>query len=204
MALSEILTDSILRQMAGSGSYARGDGYFLEDRVVRLSELNERISATVAGTHDYRVRLWQEGDELGYSCDCPIGWRDDFCKHCVAVALEWLSQAPARGESDGHDHGEQKAASTGANTGDIRSYLMSQDKGVLAGMLLEAAAEDELLQNRLMLRAAAANGVNLAAYKKVINQAIGRGRFIDYREMPEYWRRIDAAIDGIEDILDQG
>ena len=204
MALSEILTDSIVSRLAGSGAYARGEGYFLEDRVVRLSELNEKISATVAGTHDYRIRLWQDGDGLGYSCDCPVGRRDDFCKHCVAVALEWLTQNAAGGEPDRDDHGRQKAAGTAATTRAIRNSLMSQDKGVLADMLLEAAADDEQLQNRLMLRAAAANGVNLAAYKKVIDQAVGRGRFIDYREMPEYWRRIDSTIDGIEEVLAQG
>ena len=204
MALSEILSDSLVSQLAGPGAYARGEGYFLEDRVVRLTELNEKISATVAGTHDYRVRLWQHDDGLGYSCDCPVGWRDDFCKHCVAVALEWLTQNAAGGESDRDDHGRQKVTGTAATTRDIRSSLMSQDKGDLADMLLEAAVEDEQLQNRLMLKAAVRDGVNLATYKKVINQAIGRGRFIDYREMPEYWRRVDTAIDGIEEVLAQG
>ena len=162
MALSEILTDGLVSQLAGSGAYARGEGYFIEDRVVRLTELNEKISATVAGTHDYRIRLWQDGDGLGYSCDCPVGWRDDFCKHCVAVALEWLTQNAARGESGRDGRGRKKAAGGAATSRDIRSCLMSQDKGELADMLLEAAAEDEKLENRLMLRAAAANGVNLA------------------------------------------
>lgn len=204
MALSEILTDSLIRQMAGSRSYARGEGYYLEERVIHLAALNEKISATVAGTHDYRVRLWEDGNGLGYSCDCPIGLRDDFCKHCVVVALEWLAQNASGGESVSDDRGRQKAASTGATTKGIRSWLMSQDRGALADMLLDAATEDPQLENRLALRAAATNGVNLATYKKVINQAVGRGRFIDYQEMPTYWRHIDTAIDGIEELLDRG
>ena len=204
MALSEILTDSLIRQMAGSRSYARGEGYYLEERVIHSGELNEKISATVAGTHDYRVRLWEHGDGLGYSCDCPVGLRDDFCKHCVVVALEWLAGNAAGGESVRDDRGRLKAASAGATTKDVHSWLMSRDKGVLADMLLDAAAEDPQLQNRLMLGAAATNGVNLATYKKVINQAVGRGRFIDYQEMPAYWRHIDTAIDGIEELLDRG
>lgn len=189
--------------MAGSRSYARGGGYYLEERVVHLGALNEKISATVAGTHDYRVTLWEDGDGLGYSCDCPVGLRDDFCKHCVVVALEWLTQNAAGGESVRDDRGQQ-AAGTGATTKDIRSWLMSRDKGVLADMLLDAATEDPQLQNRLTLGAAATNSVNLATYKKVINQAVGRGRFIDYREMPTYWRYIDTAIDGIEELLARG
>ncbi len=65
-------------------------------------------------------------------------------------------------------------------------------------MLLDAATEDPQLENSLALRAAATNSVNLATYKKVINQAVGRGRFIDYRELPTYWRYIDTAIDGTD------
>ena len=204
MSLSEILTDSRVRQLAGSGAYARGEGYYLEDRVVHLTELNEKIAATVAGTHDYRVRLWQDGDALGYSCDCPVGWRDDFCKHCVATALTWLEQSTISAGADSGKLKRQQAANGGLTTQDTRAWLRSQNKDALADMLLEAATEDQQLQNRLMLRAAASNGVNLATYKKIINQAVGRGRFIDYREMPGYWRRIDTAIDGIEELLAQG
>ena len=204
MALSEILTDSLIRQMAGSRSYARGEGYYLEERVIHLGALNEKISATVAGTHDYRVRLWEAGDGLGYSCDCPIGRRDDFCKHCVVVALEWLAQNAAGGEPVSDDRGRHTEPSTGATTKVIRNWLMSQDQGILADMLLDAATEDPQLENRLALKAAATNGVNLATYKKVIKQAVGRSRFIDYREMPTYWRYIDTAIDGIEELLDRG
>ncbi len=65
MALSEILTNSLIRQMAASRFYARGEGHYLEERVIHFGALNEKISATVAGTHDYRVRLWEDGDGLG-------------------------------------------------------------------------------------------------------------------------------------------
>ncbi len=129
MALSEILTDSLIRQMAGSRFYARGEGHYLEERVIHFGALNEKISATVAGTHDYRVRLLEEGDGLGYSCDCPVGLRDAFCKHCVVVALKWLAQNAAGGESVSDDRGRQKAASTSATTKGIRSWLTSQDQG---------------------------------------------------------------------------
>ncbi len=129
MALSEILTDSLIRQMAGSRFYARGEGHYLEERVSHFGALNEKISATVAGTHDYRVRLLEEGDGLGYSCDCPVGLRDAFRKHCVVVALKWLAQNAAGGESVSDDRGRQKAASTSATTKGIRSWLTSQDQG---------------------------------------------------------------------------
>lgn len=110
----------------------------------------------------------------------------------------------AGGESVSDDRGRQKAASTGATMKGIRSWLMSQDQGALADLLLDAATEDPQLENRLTLRAAATNSVNLSTYKKVITQAVGRGRFIDYRELPTYWRYIDTAIDGIEELLDRG
>lgn len=89
-------------------------------------------------------------------------------------------------------------------TADLHDWLKSLDKETLSNMLMDAAAEHEQLHNRLMLKATAATGANPASLRKLISQAIGRSRFIDYREMPDYWRRIDAAIDGIEEMLGRG
>ena len=92
MTLREVLTDDLIRDWAGPRYYERGEGYFFADRILHLSELNDRITTTVAGTHHYRVELWLDSDEFCYACDCALGFRDEFCKYCVATALQWLEQ----------------------------------------------------------------------------------------------------------------
>ncbi|MFQ6005265.1 MAG: DUF6880 family protein [Woeseia sp.] len=204
MGLAENLTISRIRRLAGSRYFSRGEGYLLGGRVVRLVEQNGQITATVAGTHDYRVRIWDACDGLDFSCDCPLGRRDEFCKHCVATALAWLGLQSGSAKSDGDNQIPRIPADDDLTTDDVGTWLKSLDKSALTELLLDAAAENERLHNRLMLKATAAVSANPATCKKLIAKAIGRGRFIDYHEMPEYWRRIDTAIDGIEEFADLG
>lgn len=203
MTLREVLTNDLIRDWAGPAYYARGEGYFFEDRVHHLSERKQKITGTVAGTHNYRVEMWADGDEFSYTCDCPLGLNDEFCKHCVATALQWLEQDMHA--ADGAHDGEETGAAAGSelNQPGYHDWVMHQDKNVLADLLLDRAAEDEELENRLQLKAAAAD-FNLATYKKIIRQTVGRSRFIDYREMSEYWRGIDAVVNSIEELLDHG
>jgi len=77
MTLRDVLTDDLIRDWAGPRYYERGEGYFFEDRVVHLSQRNQKITGTVAGTYDYRVELWADGDEFCYACDCPLGLDDE-------------------------------------------------------------------------------------------------------------------------------
>jgi uncharacterized Zn finger protein len=203
MTLRELLTDDLIRDRAGPRYYARGEGYFFEDHVLHLSERNDKITATVAGTHHYRVELWVDGDEFCYACECPLGFRDEFCKHCVATALLWLEQSTNSADKAQRRQEAGAATVSEINPPDYQDWLMNQDKNALADLLLDRAAEDEDLQNRLQLKAAAAD-FNLATYKKILRQAVGGSRFIDYQEMPDYWRGIDTVINSIEELLEQG
>lgn len=201
MALSDYLTTRRLSQWAGGRSFERGQAYFEAGLVSALKARNGRVSASVKGTHNYRVRLWEEDDTVEYACDCPVGLRGDFCKHCVATALAWRArQMP----TDKAGTGKRKKTKDGLTLKEVRAWLLAQKKADLADMLLDAAGEDEQLHSRLMLKAAAAKGVNLATYRKVIDQAIAAGDFIDYYQMYDYWRGVDTAIDAVAELLSQG
>ncbi|MEN8207257.1 MAG: DUF6880 family protein [Pseudomonadota bacterium] len=201
MALSKILTTNRVRRWAGSRSYGRGEGYFHGGHVSKLKAVKGRITATVYGIYPYRVMLWDEGDSVGYDCDCPVGQGGDFCKHCVATALAWLEKRAPAGKT-GKGKGNKKA-DKGLTMKDVRAWLLLQEKECLVDMLAEAATDDDQLSGRLMLKAAAARGVNLVTYKKVIDQAIGGGGFIDYYQMYDYWRGVDTAIDAVAELLAQ-
>jgi len=202
MALSKILTTNRVRRWAGSRSYERGEDYFHGGHVSDLNAVKGRITATVYGAYPYRVMLWDEGDNVGYDCDCPMGQGGDFCKHCVATALAWLEKRTPTGKT-GKGKGKRKA-DKGLTMKDVRAWLLLQEKEFLVDMLVEAADYGSQLSGTLMLKAAAARGVNLVTYREVLDQAIGIDGFIDYRDMYEYWRSVDSAIDGVDELLKSG
>ncbi|KRT54849.1 DUF6880 family protein [endosymbiont of Ridgeia piscesae] len=202
MTLLKTLTTNQIKRWAGSRAYGRGEAYYQDERVRNLRERRGKIAATVRGTHSYHVRLWEDGKTIDYDCDCPVGLGGDFCKHCVAVALAWLEKQAPAGKTARRR--QPKQAEADLTMKDVRAWLLLQEREALADMLLEAAVEDEQLVDRLMLKAAAARGVNLDAYRKIIDQAIGSDGFIDYYAMPDYYRGMDGAIDAIDELLAQG
>ena len=202
MALSEVLTTNRVRRWAGSRSYGRGECYFHGGHVSDLKAVKGRITATVYGTYPYRVMLWDADESVAYDCDCPVGQDGDFCKHCVATALAWLEQRTPAAETGMGKRKQQ--ADTGLTMKDVRAWLLLQEKESLVDMLVEAAEYDSQLSGSLMMKAAAARGVNMVTCREVLDQAIGIDGFIDYHDMYEYWRGADSAIDGIEALLDTG
>lgn len=135
------ISRSALRQLAGERSFERGQVYFDEERVRGLVEFEGTVAATVEGTEDYRVKLWADRGSLRYSCDCPFADEGNFCKHCVAVGLAWISEI---------------------NTGitkldDVRALLERHEKRKLIEIILREALDNERLCERLLLEVARAN-----------------------------------------------
>lgn len=190
------LTKDILYQKTDSRSFSRGEAYFANGQVDGLKEYQGTITAKVYGTDDYRVKLWEKGGKIGYSCDCPIGIEGAFCKHCVAVGLAWISS---------NENLESTKGSV-VDMGDIGKWLDSQDKSTLVEMLMQQVLEDDRLHQKLLIKAATHNAqaLDLAVYRQAIDAAVDSRGFIEYREVPEYAAGISTAIEGIEDILDGG
>jgi hypothetical protein len=79
-----------LRTLAGRRIYQRGRDYFTRGAVLQFMAGCRAADALVLGTRTYCTSLWAEADGLAYRCDCPMGVRDECCKHVVAVGLHWL------------------------------------------------------------------------------------------------------------------
>jgi len=92
---SQAVSTATVAGLASARSYERGFAYFEAGRVGPLRASTRRAGATVQGSEAYSVELRAEGEELRFSCSCPVGLEGAFCKHCVAVARTWL------GEHDG-------------------------------------------------------------------------------------------------------
>ncbi|MEM9188794.1 MAG: SWIM zinc finger family protein [Myxococcota bacterium] len=85
-----VLHGDVLKQLTESPSFRRGEQYFREGRVGNLTRNGNTIRASVRGSRLYDVQLWVKGDQLAYSCTCPVAEQGLLCKHCIAVALAWI------------------------------------------------------------------------------------------------------------------
>jgi uncharacterized Zn finger protein len=164
--LVENLTREVMLELAGETYFERGEGYYHGGHVYDLVEHGGVIVAKVAGTEDYRVRLWAE-DGLAYSCDCPLGLDGEFCKHCVAAGLAWL-------EGDN----SEDAPGGSATMDDVRTYLEDQDKDLLVRIVLKQAMEDEGLRERLLFGASRMGGLDLAPFRRAVDEAVDSHEYL--------------------------
>jgi uncharacterized Zn finger protein len=199
--LHSLLTPADLRKLAGDRAFARGDAYRHEGRVTSLAEADGVLTAEVAGTQDYHVRLWSADGRVGFDCDCPVGIELRFCKHCVAVALAWTAADAAPAPDPVHAAPEPRS---GGGNGKLRSFLAGQSREALMEMLLEHASESRRLRTRLELRAAAGDTgpANPARFRRAIDGAFRADDFVDYERMPSYARRILEVIGELRPLLD--
>ena len=188
--LVENLTRDVMLELAGETYFERGEGYHRGGHVYDLVEHGGVVVAKVAGTEDYHVRLWAE-DGLAFSCDCPLGLDGEFCKHCVAAGLAWL-------EGDL----SEDAAGGSATMDDVQTYLEDQDKDLLVRIIMEQAMKDEGLRERLLLRASRMHGLNLAAFRLAVDDAV---YFDEYSDSPwDHFRGIQNVIRAIAELLEEG
>ncbi len=186
--------------MAGARSFERGEAYFTSGQVGSLAEHQGTIAATVQGTQAYRVKLGVEAGEVRHSCTCPVGQDGVFCKHGVAVGLAWLDQQRPRVP------GGPRAATPAVSMDDVGAWLAGQEKHALVELLMDQAMADDRLRQRLLLQAAKGRvkGLDLATYKRAIDEAVAPGDFVDYHAAHHYAAGIDDVIDSIEELLADG
>lgn len=196
--LLQALNDAVVRRLAGDKFYQRGRDYFLQGRVEEIECDGEVMRASVQGSQDYTVNLRGDDGILDYACDCPVGSEGEFCKHCVAVALTWL-QHQKRPAKPGSENRKITLA-------DVQKVLLAEDQTVIVENLIEWAKSDAQLRERLIMHAAkrAKPEILLATVQQAFSKATRISRYIEYREMPSFVRRVDAAIDSIEELLRDG
>lgn len=193
-------TKSDLEDLAGSRSFARGQGYLTE--VTNLRSVPNGVVATVQGTDSYRVRLYDTDGELDGECSCPYGEQGNFCKHCVAVGLRVL-----RGDGGvGLASGGVGLNSGGVGLGggdqdvDVRAFVEALDRDELVELVWERVSDDPVLYQRLLLRAITASG---AGNLMLLSEQIERLRvdFIEYGEEDAYADEADAVIEALAELV---
>ena len=202
--LDDLLTSDVLLESAGERSYARGEEYFESGCVLSLAENLEVVSAQVQGTRTYQVRLWAEDGGLSSSCTCPWAEEGNFCKHCVAVGLAWLARDSA--EARPEPATGKKPAKPKVTLDDVRAMLKAEEKDYLVEMIMKQATRDTGLAERLVMKAARRQpgGTDAATFRRVLTNAFSTGGFVDWKGAWAYARRIQEAINGVEELLNEG
>jgi uncharacterized Zn finger protein len=197
---ANILSPSVLLNLAGERFFERGEDYYHRRAVHSLTEYEGILTARVLGTYEYRVKFWGEGDGgLRYSCSCPVGADGLFCKHCVAVGLAWLRDGVGERQAE-------KGAGHGLTMDEVRTLLEGQNKEVLVRLILEQAMEDEQLQGRLMMWTARlrSEGVDLATFRRAIDRAFNPVDLLDYGSIHDFAQGIEDVVKAIAELLEEG
>jgi len=196
--LDKLITDKTLEKMAGATAFQRGKQYFFDGSVVSLHDTAKKVSARVEGAETYRVELWDDNDRLGYDCTCPRAADGYFCKHCVALALAWLS---GRKQSGGAVSAKKQRRDPWR---DIRDYLNAQTPEVLIELLLDTAKRDERLHQSLLLKAQRVSGGGtdvVKAFRRAIDQATRIKGFIDWRQSRNFAANLNQVVESLAELL---
>ena len=195
--------------------HARGEGYRRNGRVGPLTVCDGRLEATVRGTMPYVVELWAERGEPRWSCTCPAAEDGSFCKHCTAVALSMGSAdsplvvpplAPlarlVRAQASASGRRVDPAPAE-----DLASFVEQFAQDRLARIVLDHAATDWRLRERLLAeaRAARGDGPDMGAWRRRIDNAFAPyGDFVTYREAHGWADGVKDVIDALADLCDAG
>ena len=183
----KVLSESLIKKLAGSAVYVRGVSYFDAGLVGTLKISNGRIRADVEGTYVYRVTLRHTAKIFEGSCDCPASENFDFCKHCVAVALHYYYQTQSQTE-----------LTDLASNDRLKKYLTNIPKEDLAQHFIDLLSEDAALYDRWMLKVElATNTIKPADIKKRITKAIPykNDGLWGYHEVGNYFSMVELALE---------
>ncbi|NIA06582.1 MAG: hypothetical protein GWP14_02925 [Actinobacteria bacterium] len=203
------ITKAKLKRATDSRSWERGENYFRQGRVGPLLTDGQTLMAKVSGRRNYQVRLWAQDNQVDGECSCPMGDAGVFCKHCVAVGLEYLNQGADNVDADGLTSlARMQLAKPAVSLDDLREYLAKQNKADLVEMLMDQLTQDDRLRESLLMKVAlhGPGGLDLATYRQAIDSATdaGPGGFVDYGESYDFVRRIESVVESISELLEEG
>ncbi|WP_342708466.1 DUF6880 family protein [Bradyrhizobium sp. B124] len=184
-----------LREVAGDKTFARGSAYQADRRVEIITIDEARVVARVAGTEIYRCELTGQGEIFSGACTCQAFADRGFCKHLTAVALTVNNLEP------------DELGQASNRLGKIRDHLRAKGIDRLVEMIIGLAERAPKLLEELELSAAldSADDATLSAQlKRAITDATRVRGYIEYRDMRDWVRHIDGALDRISVLLGGG
>ena len=182
------MTYAHLLDLADDGSLVRGREYAAKGRVSVRSIGPGTASAVATGSREYDLTL----DANGGTCTCPMGMRDVFCKHLVALALvlDGRVDADEAGPAP-EDDDDRPVTSTDA-------WLANLDADALR-RVLHALAEDPDVADALDRLAASATG-DVSVLEPLVDSLRVSGH-LDYYEAIRHGQQAHQVVDALEETL---
>ena len=187
-----------LSALRRSQTFERGTTYAQDGRVLPIDE-SDGVSAIVQGTRQYTARIWEERGRLSFECSCPVGRDGDFCKHCVALGLVWMSVGKTKGTRRSKRDIRREAQG-------LRKIVESIDKQSLNDIVLEAAQRDKFLRQRLLLFSTDETDRKRAMeeWKSSFQRAADPRDYVPWNEMTDFADGIITTLRGLDEWLEAG
>jgi tetratricopeptide (TPR) repeat protein len=215
-ALLDVFDPATVHRLATDRVIRRGESYRNSGAVEITALTTAAVAADVQGTHRYEVRFDVSGHPE-WSCTCPAAVDGDFCKHCVAVALELAMidagavDSPLVLPADAQPPRSQLRRTVGdsdeggAERQRIIEYLERLPTEQLVGLIVEQTEHDWKLRERLLLDAdTGADGVVLDRWIRRIDEAMFVDDYVDWRRADGWANGVDFVLDAIDDLLTGG
>ena len=194
--LGPVLTSRALRMRAGEKSYARGEQYFREDRVQTMIESPQTIRAMVRGSVPYFSGFESDGAHLRCFCSCPMGHKNKFCKHLVAVGLTWLAYAGTLNPLPAKQPQEFSAD-------DLEHWLTHQPRKRLVALLMRRALAFDNDLHDLALEAVLDKRSKLhpSVIRTVLRTALRDSPFENYQDPMALGQRLQQIVTQLRALL---
>lgn len=140
-----LLTREEIKRKSNGKTYQRGMQLKKQGAIFNIREREEQgtmhVRAVAEGSMDIEYFLWmdfdlEKGEILEYECQCPAYFQyEGMCKHCVALALHYVSEEPARMDLNeflrGQKQGGKKVSTSNQISEMIYDYAMEERAGYL-------------------------------------------------------------------------
>ncbi|MDG1254003.1 MAG: hypothetical protein P8Q24_08970 [Glaciecola sp.] len=128
---------AIIERLAGPATFERGTAIYNDQAILSFHKNRNKIKATVQsasapGVKVYQVTLTIKPTSYDGGCDCPASEGFDFCKHCVAVALQHADKLA-----------QLEAAQGGSAIDRIQALIEDMDEQQAKNALLTCITQDE-------------------------------------------------------------
>jgi uncharacterized Zn finger protein len=175
-----------IKQQASSDSYRLGVALYQTNQVSRLSVDDDTVTAVVSGRHDYRVSLVVQGDSIDNDCTCPAAAYQNFCKHCVAVALQLNNTSV---EDRVNEKNQQKA---------LQSWFKQKSVDELTDIVMGYvnASPNEQDKWQLTMRHSE-KSLDNKELQELINKALPVEEVWDWHQVEEYFTHAETMFETI-------
>ena len=200
MNLVHAFSAQAITALAGPRVYPRGVGYHADGRVEFGEMTDQRMGATVRGSVPYSVELWIDRGEPGWSCTCPYAEDGAFCKHCVAVALQFAEE-PVSILPRAPDPADAGLAA------DVSAHVEGLSRERLIEIVLGHCESDWRLRESMAAEAkqARGEGPDLDSWRGRVDAVFAlHDGFVIYREAAAWASGVDEVIDALEDLASAG